>query len=201
LTGGLGSDTLFGGAGNDTLVGGEAIDVFVGGDGADTFTLTETTAVIDNIVYNATTSTLLLAEAGSAVGASATTAPVTTTSDKVSGMGSTDTITLALALGAVAASGTLVPTGGTAYTAGASLVAADFVAITLGGTMTAVAANTAGSGRFLFDATAGVLYYDASGDTAISAAGAYTAGAADDFVVLTGLPSTITAANFIFGAA
>ncbi|NBT76643.1 MAG: hypothetical protein EBT15_11905 [Betaproteobacteria bacterium] len=199
LTGGLGADTLFGGAGNDTLVGGEDADVLVGGDGADTFTLTETTATIDSVVYNATTSALLLAEAGSAVGASATTAPVSTTSDKVAGMGSTDTIVLALALGTAAASGTLVPTGGTSYSNGQSLVAADFVAITLGGTMTAVTANAAATGRFLFDATAGVLYYDALGDSAISAAGAYTAGAADDFVVLTGLPSTATAANIIFG--
>jgi len=199
LTGGVGADTLFGGAGNDTLVGGEDADVLVGGDGADTFTLTETTATIDSVVYNATTSALLLAEAGSAVGASATTAPVSTTSDKVAGMGSTDTIVLALALGTAAGSGTLVPTGTASYTNGASLLAADFVAITLGGTMTAVTANAAATGRFLFDATAGVLYYDALGDSAISAAGAYTAGAADDFVVLTGLPNTMTAANIIFG--
>ena len=131
-------------------------------------------------------------------------APVTTTADTITDfVTGTDKISIALALGVAAAANGLVPTGGTAYTAASTgLAAADFVSITLGGAMTAVAANAAGVGRFLYDNTAGVLYYDKSGDSIIGVTGVYTAGADDDFVVLKiGTPTatnTIAATDFMF---
>ena len=190
ITGGAGADNLSGGAGNDTITGGDTADVIDLGTGTDV------------LVYaSATTSTTagLFAEAGSAVGASATTAPVTTTADTITGFTTgTDKIQLNVAFGTAAATGGLIATGGTSYTtASTTLTAADFIAVNIGGTMTAVTANTAGAGRFLYDDTNDVLYYDISGDSAISTAGAYTAGAADDFVVAKGI-SGLVATDFIF---
>jgi Ca2+-binding RTX toxin-like protein len=63
LTGGAGADTLVGGAGADALVGGLAADSLVGGEGSDVITggggndtivLTETTASLDVVVFEAT---------------------------------------------------------------------------------------------------------------------------------------------------
>jgi hypothetical protein len=106
---------------------------------------------------------------------------------------------LSVAFGTAAATGGLIANGGTSYTtASTGLAADDFIAIVVGGTMTAVTANTAGVGRFLYDATNKVLYYDQSGDTTMNTSGAFTAGAADDFVVATGL-TNLAATDFIFG--
>jgi hypothetical protein len=80
------------------------------------------------------------------------------------------------------------------------LAAADFLTgVVIGATSTAVTANTAGVGRFYYDATNGNLYYDISGDTAINTSGAYTAGAADDFVVVKlGVSTALAATDFFF---
>jgi hypothetical protein len=78
------------------------------------------------------------------------------------------------------------------------LLAADFLTTTLIGTSTAIVANTAGLGRFIFDTTGKDLIFDPSGDSAISATGVYTAGAADDFVVLVTTGTTLVAGDFIF---
>jgi len=200
LTGTANADTITGGALADTISGGLGADSLTGGAGADSIVLTESASSADRVLYSATTGTALLTEAGSAVGASATTAPATTTADSVTGFVSgTDKLVFSVALGTAAASGTLVPTGGTSYTTSSTgLAAADFVAIVVGGTMTALAANTAQTGRFLYDGTNGVLYYDRLGDTTMSTSGAFTAGASDDFVVATGITGLV-ATDIIFG--
>jgi len=188
LTGTTAANVITGGALADTITGGSAADALNGGAGADTF------------AYLATTGALLLVEAGSAVGAGASTAPVTTTADSIVDFATTsDKIMLSVAFGTAAATGGLVQTGGTSYTtASTGLAAGDFIAIVVGGSMTAVTANTGGAGRFLYDATNKVLYYDQSGDTTMNSSGAWTAGAADDFVVATGL-TNLAATDFIFG--
>ena len=187
MNGDAGADTITGGTGADVITGGTGADNLTGGDGADDY------------AYGAATGTALLTEAGSVVGAGATTAPSTTTADIITGFATgIDQITLTAAFGAKAASGTLIAAGGTAYAAGATtLVAADFISIVVGGIMTAVTADTAGVGRFLYDDTNDNLYYDQSGDTTMSAAGAWTAGAADDFLVAKGI-SGLAVTDFLF---
>ena len=52
IVGGTGVDTINGDAGADTLSGGEGADVITGGTGADVISLTETTAAIDNVIFD-----------------------------------------------------------------------------------------------------------------------------------------------------
>jgi hypothetical protein len=188
LIGAGGVDQITGGSGNDTITGGGLADVFTPGAGSDLIRLIA----------------LTVTESGSAVGANATTAPSTAAADAISGfVTGTDKINISLALGTAGTTNGLIATGGTSYTtASTGLAAGDFVAIVAGGTMTAVTASTAGVGRFLFDGTNGYLYYDASGDTTMSTAGAWTAGAGDDHIVLsigtTSATNTIAATDFIF---
>lgn len=196
INGGAAVETLTGGAGADTIVTGGGADTVIGGAGADAVTLA-TAGTVESVRYVAATSAALLAEAGSVVGASAILAPVTTVADRVTTfVTAEDVINLSVALGTAAASGTLIATGGTSYVATNTLAAGDFVSAA---GLASVAANTAGSGRFLFDSTSFILYYDASGDTTTSATGVYTAGGADDFVVLVGT-ATMVAGDFVFVA-
>jgi hypothetical protein len=192
-TGTTGVTNIIATTGADTLAAGLAGGSITGGDGKDAITAGAGT---DKIVYTA----ISVTQSGSAVGATATTAPVSTNADTVATfLAGTDKIVLPVAFGAVGASGTLIPTGGTAYTTSSTTLASgDFVTCVIGATSSAVTADTAGTGRFLFDTTNKVLIFDPSGDSAISTAGAYTAGAADDFVVIVTTGVTITAADFIF---
>jgi len=188
LTGGVGVENITGGDGNDTATGGSVADTFTLGLGAD------------SVRFVALTTT----ESGSAVGTGATRAPVTTTADSIVGfVTGTDKINIALALGVAAASNGLVPTGGTSYTTSSTtLAAADFVTFVAGATSAAVTANSAQAGRFLYDTTNNVLYYDAIGDTTVSTDGAFTAGATDDFVVAvlgtTSATNVLAATDFTF---
>jgi Ca2+-binding RTX toxin-like protein len=54
ITGNAGADIIDAGSGADTIIGGEGIDSITGGSGSDIITLTETTAVSDEIVISAT---------------------------------------------------------------------------------------------------------------------------------------------------
>lgn len=57
LNGGAGNDSISGGGGADTLTGGEGKDIIVGGAGSDSIVLTETTSVVDRIIYSASAAT------------------------------------------------------------------------------------------------------------------------------------------------
>ncbi|MDD2864481.1 MAG: hypothetical protein PHC99_07120, partial [Methylococcales bacterium] len=140
--------------GATSITGNNGADAITAGGGADTF------------IYTAISTT----ESGSAVGASATTLPVATTVDTITDFTTgVDKIALPVALGAASAS-TLVPTNGTPYTTNSVLLEADdFVSVAFG--TDAVAANTTGNARFIYDTVAKVLYFDPTGNTAISAAG------------------------------
>lgn len=198
-----GNDVVVAGAGADTINVGNGTNSVTGAGKADAITLGTGT---DKVIYTSATGTALLAEAGSAVGAAATTAPVLTTSDAITSFtAGTDKIVLSVALGTAGAAGGLVATGGTSYTTAATaLVAADFIdnTVVLGtSAASAITANTAGGGRILLvnDGTHGYLIYDQSGDSAINTSGAYTAGAADDFVLVKLVSVTaVTASDFIF---
>ena len=190
VIGSTGTDYIIGSAGNNVITGGNSADVMTGGAGADRFAYASTTA---------STTAGLFSEAGSAVGAAATTAPSTSVADNITDFVSgTDKIQLTVAFGTAGAVGGLIATGGSSYTTASSgLAAADFVAVVIGGNMTAVTANTPGAGRFLYDDTNDILYYDISGDSVISSTGSYTAGANDDFVVAKGI-SGLQATDFVF---
>ena len=54
ITGNAGADIIDGGSGIDTIIGGEGTDSITGGGGSDVITLTETTAVKDEVVVSAT---------------------------------------------------------------------------------------------------------------------------------------------------
>lgn len=198
-----GNDVVVAGAGADIINVGNGTNSVTGAGKADAITLGTGT---DKVIYTSATGTALLAEAGSAVGAAATTAPVLTTSDAITSFtAGTDKIVLSVALGTAGAAGGLVATGGTSYTTAATaLVAADFIdnTVVLGtSAASAITANTAGGGRILLvnDGTHGYLIYDQSGDSAINTSGAYTAGAADDFVLVKLVSVTaVTASDFIF---
>jgi len=164
------------------------------GGGADTLTLA---GGADKVIYGATTGAQLLTEAGSAASGATATAP-TAAGDTVGTFTSgTDKIVLTVAFGTAGASGGLVNSSGTSYTTGSTaLTTADFVSFALA--TDAVAANTANGGRFLFDTVAKTLYYDANGDTAITAGGVWS-GAADDFKVVTTTGVNLVASDFAFG--
>jgi hypothetical protein len=103
---------------------------------------------------------------------------------------------LSTAFGTAGASGGLVAASGASYTAAStSLAAADFISGTTAAMV--LTANTAGGGRFFFDGTTSVLYYDALGDTVSTAISAVTAGGADDFAVVT-IGSALVATDFAF---
>jgi hypothetical protein len=53
IVGGAGTDSIVGGAGNDSITGGEGADTITGGAGNDTIVLTETTAAIDTVIFDA----------------------------------------------------------------------------------------------------------------------------------------------------
>jgi len=53
IYGEAGNDTITGGDGNDTLSGGEGADTITGGAGNDSIDVSEVTAVIDDIIFNA----------------------------------------------------------------------------------------------------------------------------------------------------
>lgn len=197
--------TVKGTAVNDDITGGANGNTITAGGGADKITLGAGT---DKIVYAATTGAALQTEAKGTLGANATTAPVVpSTGVGAAGNGDiiaagfavgTDKIVLSTAFGTAGAVTGLVAAGGTSYTtASAGLAAADFIS----GTAAAITltANTAGGGRFYFVTDTGNLYYDASGDTAMTAIGTVTAGAADDFAVatITGA-ATFSATDFMF---
>ena len=63
--------------------------------------------------------------------------------------------------------------------------------------MTAVTASTAGKGRFLYDDSTDILYYDTTGESAIGTDGAFTAGADHVFAVLKGVDG-LKATDFSF---
>lgn len=182
---------------NGTIVSPNTITA---GAGADNITLAGVGAA-DKVVYAATTGAALKTESAGALGVNATTAPVYTVDSKGDTVASftsgVDKIALSLALGTAGASGGLVASAGTSYTAAStSLTAEDFLTVTIG-TSGDVAANTAGGGRFIFDTAGKLLIYDASGDSALTT-GAYTAGAADDFVVVKTTGVNLLATDFIF---
>ena len=51
LSGGDGNDIITGGAGADSITGGEGVDIITGGAGNDAIVLTETSAVVDTVVF------------------------------------------------------------------------------------------------------------------------------------------------------
>lgn len=167
--------------GATSITGGNGADAITNGGGTDTF------------IYTA----ISTAQSGSAVGVDATTLPVATTVDTiVSFTTGVDKIALPVALGLAAASGTLVPTGGTSYSTSSVLLEADdFVSVDF--TTDSVAPNTAGKARFIYDTNAKVLYFDPTGNTAISS-GAATAGADDDFAVIKTTGVSLVSTDFIF---
>lgn len=193
--------TIKGTAVADTITAGTAGSTITAGAGADTITVGAGT---DKVVYSAATGAALKTESAGLVGTSATTVPAYvagTTGDTIAAgftIG-TDKIVLSLALGTAGASTGLVASGGTSYTtASTALAAEDFLTTTLAGASTAITANTAGGGRFIFDTTGSFLIYDASGNSAISALGVYTAGADDDFIVVKTTGVNLLATDFIF---
>jgi hypothetical protein len=204
MTGALLATTINGGSGVDaiTLAGSVSnVATITGAAGADVFDLgaTHTGSVKIAFASTATPVTNLLAEAGSAVGASGTTAPAATTVDTVANfISGTDKIALKVDLADLFTGAT----GTTKYSAGAqTLHANDFVSgIIIGATSTALAADATNKARFYFDTTSKVLYFDASGDTAISTSGAYTAGAVDDFAVIKTTGINLVASDFFFVA-
>jgi len=200
--------TIKGTAVNDDIRAGTVGSSITGGAGSDNIACHN--GGVDKIFYTATNATTLRTEANGVLGAAAgTTIPTVgatgvgntlaqgvgdTITNFVSG---TDKIVLSLAFGTATVSGTLVPTTGTSYTtASTGLAAADFISYALA--TDAVAANAAGGGRFLFNTVAKTLTYDALGDTVIAAGGAYTAGGADDFTVLTTTGVSLVATDFAF---
>jgi hypothetical protein len=205
MTGALLATTINGGSGVDaiTLAGSVSnVATITGAAGADVFDLgaTHTGSVKIAFASTATPVTNLLAEAGSAVGATGgTTAPAATTVDTVANfISGTDKIALKVDLADLFTGAT----GTTKYSAGAqTLHANDFVSgIIIGATSTALAADATNKARFYFDTTSKVLYFDASGDTAISTSGAYTAGAVDDFAVIKTTGINLVASDFFFVA-
>lgn len=54
ITGNAGADVIDAGSGVDTIIGGEGTDSITGGSGSDVITLTETTAVTDEVVMSST---------------------------------------------------------------------------------------------------------------------------------------------------
>jgi len=142
----------------------------------------------DKMIYKAISGATLMAEAGSAASGATGTAP-TALGDKVTTFTSgTDKIVLSVAFGTAGASGGLVGASGTSYVAGATaLTAADFV------DSSAMIANIAGGGRFVWTALSGVLVYDANGDSVST-----TSGQADDFIVATIGTAPLVASDFLF---
>lgn len=187
ITGSSGADTinLTGYTDATIITAGGGTDVMTAGSGADTF------------IYTAISTT----ESGSAVGAAGgTTLPVSgaavdTITDFTTGV---DKIALPAALGLAAASGTLVPTGGTSYTTSSVMLEAnDFVSVAFG--TDAVAANTTGNARFIYDTAGKVLYFDPTGNTTIDAAGTGITGAVDDFAAIKFAgTSSLVSTDFIF---
>jgi hypothetical protein len=205
MTGALLATVINGGSGVDaiTLAGSVSnVATITGAGGADVLDLGATHTGSVKIAYTSTTTpvTNLLAEAGSAVGATGgTTAPAATTVDTVANfISGTDKIALKVDL-ADLFTGT---TGSTKYTAGnQTLNAGDFVSgIIIGATSTALAADATNKARFYFDTSSKVLYFDASGDTVINTSGAYTAGAVDDFAVIKTTGINLVASDFFFVA-
>jgi len=208
LIGGLSTDTLTGNAGNDTLEGGSGADLLDGGAGTDFLTGGNGADVLtggtDNNVfkYTGTDKDTLRAESGSAPATgkeTATTAPDITTIDTITDFKTgLDKIQLSATamttlLGSSYASGT---TGGLQTTGHSDfeLFAPSLFGLT--------ADSTGGVGRFYFNRVNKVLFFDEKGDTVINDAGAYTAGAADDFALLklTGTSDQLKATDFTFFA-
>ncbi len=178
ISGTSGVDTLTGTANADAITGAGSADVLTGNAGADKF------------IYTATSGSSLMTEVGSALGTNATTAPSLSNVEKITDFVSgTDKIQLAVAF-----ANSVNGTNSTTYSATTStgLATTDFVTVASTG-LTA----DAGNARFYFNSTSNVLYFDASGDTAIDSTGAYTAGATDDFAVLQ-LTGTIASDDFAF---
>ena len=162
------ADTITGTANADTIIAGSGATIINGVGGKNTNTLGAATDVADVVAYKAPTASAMKTEANDTVN------NFTTGADKIQ-------LPVKLAF------------GGTAYVVGDALKAVDFVDAT-----TAIAADTANKGRFIFDATAKTLSFDSKGDdTSATAGGAVVDTAADDFVVITGI-SALAATDFIF---
>ena len=168
------ADNITGNVLNNTITGGDGADLITGGTGADTIILTESTvagaAGSDTVIYTSATADALKTEGSDVLTGFAT------TKDKIQ-------FTKAFAAGA------LVEDKGTALTT--ALGAADFAS-----NAKAITADKAHAGRFVFDAKAGKLFFDVSGDDTAAVNAAPVDTAKDDILVFTGV-TTLAATDFV----
>ena len=133
LTGGAGGDLITGGSGVDAIVGGAGADIMNGGEGADTLTgdagndtynVTETTAAIDDVVFEAAATNGVDTVNGFAAGAGIDTVSLSKANTE-SQTGATANDVLTFATEAVA-----LVTGGAAYVLASATATKSIIEIT-----------------------------------------------------------------------